>query len=202
VQINLREMLLGETDRMRYVVRFGNCRKIHFESVAEHSYFVAFYSMLIAEHLRTLGASVNIEELLKRCLLHDLEECRSGDFPRNFKHSNSEIKKFLDQAGEKAFEQVVLPMVCGDPEALEHLKDAWIDSKDATLEGRILEFADFLGCLAYLWFEFKAGNRTVLSHVRDMDQYFRRFKGAEFQFLGFLVDDSGTVLKEIFDAKV
>src|ERR671917_726404 len=52
------------------------------ESVAAHSYGVAFAAMLLADEVRARGVGLDVERVLRLALLHDLAEARTGDMPR------------------------------------------------------------------------------------------------------------------------
>ena len=41
--LDLKELLLGDPNRLRYVQRYSTSMVIHRENVAEHSYYVALY---------------------------------------------------------------------------------------------------------------------------------------------------------------
>lgn len=219
MNLNIREMIDGPPSRLRYVFRYSTSRVEHPESVAEHSYFVAFYCLLIArwfnENNETDEDEVSTESLLQRAILHDLEEAISGDVPRSFKHSSPDVKEMLDKAAQKAFVQVIEP-VCGKqneraegeevsdeddaygPSVTDEYICSWLDSKDGTVEGRILEFADYLAVLGFMMQEgAHDGNKVIKRHVAEMHRYFARFEGREFDFIRPLVQQAGELTREI-----
>ncbi len=51
------------------------------ESIADHSYGVAFTTMLLVDALREEGQTVDGELALRIALLHDTPEARTGDIP-------------------------------------------------------------------------------------------------------------------------
>lgn len=223
MKLSIKEMISGGPSRLRYVYRYSTSRVNHPESVAEHSYYVAFYCLLISrwvEENQVQNApevldSKRILSLLQRALLHDLEEGISGDFPRNFKRSSPELKQMLETASQKAFEQVIEPvtgiqttfeMLEGD-ESLSYDSDgdvtdeyvySWLNAKDGTLPGRILEFADFLAVLGFIMEEKESGNQGIEKHVRDMDKYFEVFKQDSFDFLRPLIQQTEAIMEEVF----
>lgn len=208
LNLNIREMIDGGPARLRYVFRYSTSRVEHQESVAEHSWFVAFYCMMVAEWVNN-DPSANVEggislvRLLKRAILHDLEEARSGDFPRNFKHSTPELKAMLEVAAEHAFIQLMEPVwntkVDGPPgNVVVRMLHHWTDSKDDTYEGRILEFADFLAVLGFMMQEgAHDGNRVIKQHVAEMHKYMAKFERPEFDFLRPLVQQASELTREI-----
>lgn len=224
--LNVREMLEGSPSRLRYVPRYSTSRVGHSESVAEHMYFVAFYALQIGtwvnheikdgrlaipESWGPIRKDVCIATLLQRAVLHDLEEARSGDFPRPFKHSTPEMKALLEQAGEIAFNQIVRPLwglppeIPGDEEysgPADEFLISWLDAKDGTPEGMILEFCDFLAVLGFMLEEGAAGgNALVRRHIPDMNEYFAKFEGDEYNFLGQIRRTAKDLLWEIMHAR-
>jgi 5'-deoxynucleotidase YfbR-like HD superfamily hydrolase len=215
--LSIREMIVGGPARLRFVYRYSTTRVYYRESVAEHSYFTALYTNMIGrwcleEHL-VKPHGLDMGDLLERALLHDLEEARSGDFPRSFKHSDPQLKAMLEAASEKAFRQIVAPLIrhnSGEfvnPNALvpeaKRLLNVWSNSKDESVAGRILEFADFLSVLGFLLQEGAgAGNKAILEHVEDMCKYFSKFKDERFNFLLPLIGQARDIMLELFpDAK-
>lgn len=205
MELSLQELLDGTISRLRYVFRYSTSRVQAPESVAEHSYFVALYCMLIGDWtLANTKEKPRMELLLRRAMLHDAEEARSGDFPRTFKHSSANVKKVLEAASREAMVQLLTPLSgsafsdFGSPSST-YLR-LWENAKDASIEGRILEFADFLSVLGFLLQECDGGNRkAILRHVGDMETYFKKFKGqAEYAFLSPLLKQAQSILEEVF----
>lgn len=193
----IRELLAGGPAKLRWVYRYSGCRVRHPESVAEHSYFVALYGLLIAEWCEEHDEFVSKASVMEKAILHDLEEARTGDFPRNFKHSTPAMKSMLDDAGAIGFQQLIR-MVVGDKDAQKFTRK-WADAKDESKEGRIVEFADFLSVLGFLLMEGAGeGNQAVHIHVADMTGYFRGFANPKFDFIRPLVDQAGEIMKEVF----
>lgn len=199
-KINLRELLTGGPARLRYVYRYSTARVQHPETVAEHSHFVALYSLLIGKWVQyTQGYDVDMARLLERAIIHDLEEAVSGDFPRPFKYSTPELRAMLERASSAAMTQLVNKVtgVCTPISA--RLIETWHDAKDDTIEGRIVEFADFLGVMSFMMEE-KAGNgnHSIERHCGDMDEYFQKFRGPKFAFLADLVHQAHVMMEEMF----
>lgn len=236
MELNIREMLNGNPSRLRYVFRFSTSRVNRPETVAEHSYYVAFYCLLIGrwveenrcQYLYRQGQGVLEGELgsihntssftanlLQRALLHDLEEARSGDFPRPFKRSSPQLEAMLGEASLHAFRQVMSAL------GNIHLDDAdkvgpdittakasvwkeycncWLEAKDPSPQGLILEFADFLAVLSFLMGEgLGSGNHSIQEHVADMDTYFEKFScSPEYDFIRPLIDQAAVLMKEVF----
>lgn len=191
--LNLREMLLGHLQRLRHVIRFGTCYRVHNESVAEHSFYTALYAQLMG---RALGPSVDTGLLVQCALLHDVEEARTGDFPRPLKYSSKEAKQALQDLGHLGFRQCFSKMVSGT--TYQDLYHQWSAGKnESTTEGRILTFADYLSVLSYVWSEVRGSNITMREHLDEMYRYHALFSGVEYDCVRPWVDEAGAILREI-----
>lgn len=205
MNLSIREMVDGSPTRLRDTFRYSTSRVHHPESVAEHSYYVALYSMLVGrwanEHFKVEGPfpAVNLASLLQKALVHDLEEARSGDFPRPFKNSSPELKRMLDGAATIAFTQILAPLVGQDGPEFEIMVDFWSESKDHTREGRIVEFCDFLSVLSFMLQEHESGNQLVKKHVAEMSKYFAIFMNEQFHFIRPLVEQARNIMLEVFN---
>jgi 5'-deoxynucleotidase YfbR-like HD superfamily hydrolase len=181
-RINLGQLLLGMTTRTRYVTRWSTFHILHKETVAEHSFFTAFYVMTIAMWLNSVkGMEINESLALKRALVHDIDEAYSGDFIRSFKYSVPGLKKMLDEASTTFCGQMCEEIAPGHVGAHLHLH--WIQAKDDSVEGRIVAFADFLSVLSYAIMERRAGNRHIREENVNLRDYGKTFLSPQFEFL-------------------
>lgn len=192
--LQLRELVCGVGNQLRYVDRFATCRRNHNENVAEHQYYTAFFSLVIALHLPEIDMA-RLATVISRALVHDIEEHCTGDVIRPIKHGTEEIKKGFELAGEKFCNEFFSKITSSTP-VRYHLQSFWKESKDETREGRIVKFADFLSVLAYLDQEVRSGNRLIMANVNELSLYHNQFLGKDFEFIRSLVDDSyGMILK-------
>ncbi|AAL80519.1 HD family hydrolase [Pyrococcus furiosus DSM 3638] len=99
------------------------------ESVADHSYRVAFITLLLAEELKKKGVEIDVEKALKIAIIHDLGEAIITDLPLS-------AQKYLnkEEAEAKALKDVL-------PEYTELFEEY---SKALTLEGQLVKIADKL----------------------------------------------------------
>ncbi|WP_324735994.1 HD family hydrolase [Thermococcus sp. SY098] len=106
------------------------------ESVADHSFRVAFITLFLAEDLRGRGIDVNVEKALKIALLHDLGESKITDLPLD-------AQRYVDKrkAEKKAVMELLLEV--GD-KSLEYFKLFEEYEEESSLEGRLVKFADKL----------------------------------------------------------
>jgi len=197
---SLEELLNGESNRLRYIERFSTCFKAHSESVAEHMYFTAWYSLVIGWWLRQSGEELDLELLLSRAIVHDLEEARVGDIFRPFKYSTPELKQLIDEQSAIELEGVASDIL-SDVAFTDYLVNLWHSSKDeASLEGCVLAFADFLSVLGYMWQELSVHNVTIHEQRRNIESYYQTFSKSCYDPLRQLIDQAGWCLQQMFEA--
>jgi putative hydrolase of HD superfamily len=112
------------------------------ESIADHTFGVAWIAMLLADRAVARGLEINVEKVLRMALLHDLSEARTGDLP-------STIKPYfpgdtLKQADEQAAREILQPL----GEAGTNYLALWHEYEQRTsLESRLVKAADKLDLL-------------------------------------------------------
>jgi 5'-deoxynucleotidase YfbR-like HD superfamily hydrolase len=198
VNLDIREMLGGDTARLRYIKRFSTCRTVSTETVAEHTAFVVIYSALIATWCRenNVEPEVDLGLLLRRAALHDIEESRTGDFPRTFKHRTPVLRDAVEHAAKvEALE--VFKQLTDDEKVQDELFRAWAHAKDDTIEGKILEFSDFLSALAFVVEEKKVGNFCLSQHTGTFSKYLEKFTKTDYNFLRPLVRQAQQLVVEV-----
>lgn len=187
--MNLKELLGGDLNRMRYVTRYSSIFVLHKESVAEHSYYVSLYALIIARELRARGEQVNIESVLMRAIVHDIEECRTGDIFRPFKYANDELKKMIDEQAKKEIEGVFKKLNLSTS-VVGILEYHWEEAKGDCIEGCIIAFCDFLSVLSYMLQEINCSNQTMLGQHSTMMAYVALFHDPKFDFIRELVQSA------------
>lgn len=192
----LKDLLLGSSSRLKNIIRFSNSHRIQDESVAEHSFSTALYCLVIGEELRQQGLKIDVELAVKRALVHDIEEAHSGDFIRTFKHSDPELSKAIDRAAEKFAKTLFKEM---SPNVCKPLYDLWHHAKDHTMEGMLVEFADFISVLSYVLREASMGNRCLLEeNASTLGEYSNKFSAERYGFISSYVKEAQILLyKEI-----
>jgi len=187
----IREMLLGDTSRLRYLMRFPNCRRLHEESVAEHSFFTTLYALFLG---RLLGG-MPMDRLLMKALIHDVEEAVTGDVPRPFKHSSKEIESIWQEAARPAFNQVLVPIMGGSDLAIVQ---NWTHAKNfKERDGRVVAFADFLSVLGYVIQEIKGANFMMREHLGNLNEYLDEFTNENYEEFFPYVEEARKLLKEV-----
>jgi putative hydrolase of HD superfamily len=135
---------LDELSRLKAVPRTGwllrGVRDV--ESVADHSFGVAWIAMLLADRAKAHGLKPDVEKVLRMALLHDLTEARTGDLPAT-------IKRYFDKAAlHHADESIAKEMLTRLGAIGEEYLQLWREYEArASLESRIVKAADKLDLL-------------------------------------------------------
>ncbi|PTX55837.1 putative hydrolase of HD superfamily [Litoreibacter ponti] len=92
---------LVEADRLKTVLRGttlndGSRR----ENSGEHSWHIALYAMVLAEHSTR---PINIDRVIKMLLIHDLVEIDAGDNPIHGDHDPAEMETIEQAAADRLF---------------------------------------------------------------------------------------------------
>ena len=147
------------------VVRFSNQMRIRDESVAEHSYHASMYAMILADMEISRGKKVDVEKLLRCCLVHDLEESMTGDILHGFKYSDPELLKNMKKMGEEFYKNLVSNL---PDDITAKYETMWKDAKDDSIEGEIIEAADKLEALMYSIEEYSMGNKNFKEMIEKI----------------------------------
>jgi putative hydrolase of HD superfamily len=143
------------------------------ESVAAHSYGVAFVAMLLADEARARGVELNVERVLRLALLHDLAEARTGDMPRTMaEYYGADARR---RAEGLAFADAVRDLDGPLRAEYERLHEDY--ERRASAEARLVKAADIVDLLAQaLTFE-RAG-------ARELDEFWEGASGRDFGLEG------------------
>jgi len=156
------------------------------ESVAAHSFGVAFIAMMLADRAEARGLQVNVERVLRMALLHDVPEVRTGDLPNT-------IKKYFESSTLRiADEQIAADLLTKVGVPGKRYLELWREYEDRTsLEARLVKAADKLDLLLQA-FEYEKGG------ARDLQEFWESAEG-DFAGLGVdgLIEDLVTELKKI-----
>ncbi|MBA2647103.1 MAG: HD family hydrolase [Pyrinomonadaceae bacterium] len=143
------------------------------ESVAAHSYGVAFTAMVLADKVRARGVGVDVERVLRLALLHDLAETRTGDMPRTgAQYYSPEARRRAERA---AFDDVVREL--GSPLGGDYGELHEDYERRLSLEARLVKAADIVDLLAQALFFERSG-------ARGLDEFWEGAAERDFQFDG------------------
>lgn len=166
---------LKEERKLDKVVRFSANIRIKDESVSEHSFHVALYAMILADlEEKIFKNKIDKEKILKTALLHDLEECLTGDIIYGFKHTHQSLTKEIKKISQKFFANLIKDL----PEEIsQEYINFWQRAKDEkTIEGKIIEAADKLEGLIYTLNEFSLGNREFEAAIKTYKKQLKEIK--------------------------
>lgn len=161
-------LLKSSIHRASYVTRYSTRPVTHQENIAEHAYYVTMYAYLIYHELGAGMSDADLGELMSKALLHDLDECVTGDFQRQFKYSHPQLAQIIHEAAHSQVPTILAGFQAGDSDAAFN---TWIKAKDDSLEGRIVAVADFLAVVTYLHREMTFGNHSILDIFDECINY-------------------------------
>lgn len=141
------------------IIRCPGRFKFEEHNVAAHSWKVSQYAMFFATLEEMNGAAVNWKSLYEKTINHDFAEVFIGDIKTPVKHASPELKQMLAHVEEKMMEKFIINEIPKEFQDIffERMKEG----KDATLEGRLLEFADKLDQFYEAFAELKRGNTDM-----------------------------------------
>ena len=141
---------------LAHVTRFNN-RPQHFpESVAEHSFYVAYFVLILCSLLEKKKVRVDTKKALAMALIHDTEEAFSGDILNPFKHFNEKVFQSIREVNKQMIGEIFTDL----PENLgSELVDLWNEENASkSREAQIVKVADKLQLLSKCFEEIQAGN--------------------------------------------
>lgn len=162
--------------RLTSIKRFAALKLDRDYSAASHSYRVSILAMMIADDYNQTNpvTKINTEEVLRKALLHDLEEAFIGDIPTPAKKMIQAFNDMYDQLAEKVMKEEILPN-CPNP---EYYFELWKKQKDGET-GEIIKLADTLEALCTTFYELKRGNIVVGKANQKFLDWFNSPKGQE-----------------------
>lgn len=100
-RIDAQIAFLSEADKLKSVLRGTTlCDGSRRENSGEHSWHIALYAMVMAEHAIR---PVNIDRVIKMLLIHDIVEIDAGDNPIHGNHDPAEMELIEKAAAERLF---------------------------------------------------------------------------------------------------
>jgi putative hydrolase of HD superfamily len=101
IRIDAQLAFLIEADKLKSTLRATTlCDASRRENSAEHSWHIALYAMVMAEHA---NRPVNIDRVIKMLLIHDLVEIDAGDTPIHGDHDAAEMERIEQAAATRLF---------------------------------------------------------------------------------------------------
>jgi putative nucleotidyltransferase with HDIG domain len=169
MRLDVAKLLGGTARRLSHVRRYAALKVSRVENVAEHSFYVAFIAMAIAEDLRRKRVEVDVLKVIEGALCHDLDEAVGGDLPRPYIKAVPGLRERLNVIHARFVAGIGRELGFGN-ELGFGFGSSWRTQNQEELEGRIVALADVLEVAAYVAEEVRAGNGFflgVLSEVID-----------------------------------
>ncbi len=92
---------LNEADKLKSVLRATTlCDGSRVENSGEHSWHIALYAMILAEHATR---PVQVDRVIKMLLIHDLVEIDAGDHPIHGDHDTATQDEIEQAAAKRIF---------------------------------------------------------------------------------------------------
>ena len=125
-------LFLKETERMKNITRTAWTTAGKQESVAEHSWRLSIFALLLEDYF----PNANFSRIIKMCLVHDLGEAIEGDISA-IKQVDEKIKQAIEERG---INQILLPL----SETLKNkIYSLWNEYNEAkTIESKIAKAID------------------------------------------------------------
>jgi 5'-deoxynucleotidase YfbR-like HD superfamily hydrolase len=157
---NFIKFLFGSNRRISRVVRFSTRPRLVDEYVSTHSYYVTLYALIISKMLIEKGIKINLESVLTRALVHDLDESVSGDIIRIFRER-------LSDELEELCQEVMKGILKGLPyKIFNYLLEEW-NLKFINIEGKIVKLCDNIAGWAYCEEQIQMGNKIFIAVSTD-----------------------------------
>ncbi|MEJ6398160.1 HD domain-containing protein [Yoonia sp. 208BN28-4] len=160
-RIDAQLAFLIEADKLKSVMRgtslHDNSRR---EYTGEHSWHIALYAMVMAEHA---NRPVNVDRVIKMLLIHDLVEIDAGDVPI---HSAAA----RDAATQEAEEQAAATRIFGllPPDQASSFRALWDEFEAAETDDAV--FAKSLDRVQPVVSNLEAGGASWIDYNVTLDQ--------------------------------
>lgn len=163
---------IKRTRRLATIERCSNTQHIQNYDVSQHSFFISLYTKLFAdlENKRLIqdpeNETIDTLKAIEMALIHDLEECVTGDLLYPFKHGigiPKAMKKDLTDAISLVIERHVSEELFKElPEIIKNSYiRLWKQSKTNGLEGVLVEAMDKFEILIFALEEMDMGNMQM-----------------------------------------
>ena len=187
--VNVFDPFFKRVLKLTRIRRYALWNVIHDDDVGVHTYKMASIAMIMADYYnkdKDESKKVNIEILLRKALLHDLEESENGDIPFPLKNSSKDAKEFFNKVEEETiYNKMFLHMT-------EYRKYA-AECKEG-LEGVFITIADMFDIILFTMAEMSIGNETMkplflraCDFVNDVSIKFEKQFDIELSFIRVLL---------------
>lgn len=140
---------------LAYIIRYPNLPRLHNESVAEHSFFVASKVIELAN-----SYVFDMQKAVTIAIIHDWTESIVGDIPMNVRRNYRVINSAIEDAENSVAENYFRSDVCS----------LWTEHFiQQSVEAKIVMLADILQVLQYASNEYNLGNEHFGKVLVDVE---------------------------------
>jgi 5'-deoxynucleotidase YfbR-like HD superfamily hydrolase len=146
-------------DQLNNLVRWNGLNRNNNESVAHHSFIVAWFSRLIVEELLPIGFEAFKLEVTTYAIFHDFDEMFSGDITHDVKYNDfngAEIKRMIDDFCTHSTKQ----KYDGSTPSSRILRENLLGEIEPSVKS-IVKLADWLSMAYYVKKEINLGNKDL-----------------------------------------
>ena len=171
--------LFSISQSMASITRYSQLHLVKPESVLEHTGFVCLFSYLLAEEMNSkCEDKIDIGTLLKKAVVHDMDEVVTGDIPRPTKYFNKEATAAFEKIAKNGMSQIIEELDIGHlpDKSRDVLFSNWLNSK-AGPEGSVLALSDLAAVVFKIWDEVVLlGNKKLVLQGSQVHGYINDFE--------------------------
>ncbi|MFX0084243.1 MAG: YfbR-like 5'-deoxynucleotidase [Candidatus Hodarchaeota archaeon] len=186
---NFARFLIGPHRRIGRIIRYATRLRLLNESVAEHTFYVVFYSLILSQLLEERKIKVDKIKVVIRAIVHDLDESVSGDVIRVFREK---LKDEFETLNYNSMKYILQDL----PDKIKDIYlEEWLKKFD-DLEGLIVTIADDISGLVYCKEQLDLGNKAFRPiYDSYLQGILRKIRESS---LSFLEEDIKNLEKETF----
>ena len=173
---------LLEFYHLKSLIRYNTRLKLTSETVAEHSYFVSLFTMIICEEVN-LDNDVTANAL-RYAIIHDIPEIDTSDIPYPVKKANPELSNVLHNLEIKSIKNH-LGKDCAD--FFEIVESNEEGTKELQIIRQVVKLADTLSVKQYCENEMTLGNSAITPIMEDAKSRISTYKENLFKLTGIKV---------------
>jgi len=140
---------------MSVIERWNNKPNLLAETVAAHSFLVSVMAWGLGAAAQAKGMKVDLGQVLKRAIAHDLHEVITGDILAPTKRADPGIAQAVADLEREANLEILATL---PPRLQEELAPYMLEPADDSPEGRVVAAADLFAAYLKSWLEVQLGN--------------------------------------------
>lgn len=157
--------------KLTSIPRFSGSYLVQPQSGADHAFRVTMIGLQIVDNYnkgKSKKEQISREEVVLKCLIHDVEESVIGDLPTPVKYITPEFRESVRLVEEKVMQDMVLKNA--GPNNEEYYK-LWLEAKQGK-SGKIVKISDKLEGFIKINFEIRQGNAGLVPAYYETTKWF------------------------------